>query len=72
MPIHFLAISGDSKHFSFFPEKKPKQSTPPGVPQIFSPQILFFCALKPLTKFQNPYDNPFLDKSNPAEEREEK
>ena len=22
-PINFLAISGDSKHFSFFPEKKP-------------------------------------------------
>ena len=26
-PINFLAISGKSKHFSFFPEKTPKKST---------------------------------------------
>ena len=43
--INFLAISGNSKHFSVFSGKKPKQSPPGagGVPRFFSlPQILFF------------------------------
>ena len=42
--INFLAISGQSKHFSFF-QKKNKKSTPRGQggpPNFCSPQILFF------------------------------
>ena len=35
-PINFLAISGDSKHFSFFSGINPKKTTPhgTGVPPI--------------------------------------
>ena len=59
--------------FVFF-KKKPKKSTPlgaGGVPRIFfSPQILFFLCVKTPCKILEPYDNPFWEKSNPAERRE--
>ena len=69
--INFLAISSDSKHFLLFQNK----STPPGQggpPNLFSPQILFFCDLKPHAKFQNPTITPSGRKVSVGEERERK
>ena len=64
MLINFLAISGDSKHFLFFSEKK-RTNRPLEAgcgPQIFVyPKSYFFCDFKPHAK---------REKSNPAEERE--
>ena len=53
----FLAISGDSKHFSFF-SKKPKKLTPWGAceapPEFcFHPKSYIFGDLKPHAKFRN-------------------
>ena len=48
--INFLAISGDSKHFSFFSKKTLKHWLPRGQrgPQIcFHPKSYFLCDLKP-------------------------
>ena len=59
--INLLAISGDSKHFSFF-QKKIKKNDPPGaggVPPIccHSKSYLFYDS-KPHAKFQNPTVTP--------------
>jgi hypothetical protein len=74
MLINFLAISGNSKNFSFF-LKKTKKIDPPGaggVPQFFVvPQFLFFSWLKAPCKISEPYDNSFWEKSNPAERKKE-
>jgi hypothetical protein len=61
--INFLAISGDSKHFSFFSGKNPKKMTHlgagGGVPQIcVHPISYFLCDLKPHKKFQYPTITP--------------
>jgi hypothetical protein len=75
-PIIFLAISGDSKHFSF--KKNNNKSCPPGgrgSPILFEPQILFLLRLKTPCKISEPFDNPFWEKSNPSRgkrEREDK
>ena len=64
----------NSTHFSFFLTK----IDPPGgrgVPRFFSsPQILFFFWVKLPCNILEPYDNPFWEKSYPAEreKREEK
>ena len=58
--INFLAISGNSKHFSFF-QKKPKKSTPWGAGgslEFFFTPNLIFCELKPHAKFWNPTITP--------------
>ena len=72
---NFLVISGDSKHFSFFP-KKPKKSTPGvqggGPPILFQPQILFFCDLKSHAKFWNPTITPSGRKVTTSERRRRK
>ena len=64
-PINFLAISGDSTHFSLF-QKKTKKSTPQGQggsPEFcFTPNLIFLWVKTPC-KISEPYNNPFLEKS---------
>jgi hypothetical protein len=48
-------------------KKKKKLGCPPN---FFSPKISYFLWLKTPCKISEPYDNPFWEKSNPAEERQ--
>jgi hypothetical protein len=54
--VNFLSISDNSKQEK--EEDKNLKNRPPGG---------FLC--EPHAKFEKPYDNPFLEKSNPAERR---
>ena len=75
--VKFLAISGNSKHFSCY-QKKTKKLTPPqrggqGGPQsLFSPRILIFLWLKTPCNISKPYDNPFWGENNGGRKRERK
>ena len=43
-----------------------------GVPQnYFHPKSYFYVRMKTDAKFQNPYDNPFWEKSNPSRKKKE-
>jgi hypothetical protein len=64
--INFLAISCDSKHFS---KKKKKKIAHPNV---YLPQILFCCDLKPHDKFQNPMITASGRKVSVGEEKRKK
>jgi hypothetical protein len=62
--INFLAISDNSK--------QPKKSGGRGVPQLFfTPNLNFFCELKPPTTFQNPTITPSGRKVMQGERKKE-
>ena len=63
-----LTILGDSKYFSFFPEKNLKNRTP----HFFPPQILSFSWVKTPCQISKPYDDPFWEKSNIGGEKKKK
>ena len=46
--------------------------SPPSTPNCFPPQILYFCDLKPRTKFQNATITPTGRKVSVAEKKREK
>jgi hypothetical protein len=58
--INFLAISGDSWHFSG------------GPPNIVSHQLLFILWVKTPCKISEPYDDHFWEKSNPIRKSAER
>ena len=43
-----------------------------GPPNFVPPQILFFLWVKTPCKISEPYDNPFWEKSNPAQRKKER
>ena len=63
--INFLAISGDSKHFSFLQKKS--KNCPPIF--FFITNLLIFCDLKPHAKFQKPKITPSGRKASVGEEK---
>ena len=73
--VHFLAISGNSKHFLFFSRKNIKihpTGGRGGPPNLFSPLIKKMLWLKTPCKISEPYDNRFWEKSRWSRERERK
>jgi hypothetical protein len=73
--VNFLAISGDSKHFSFFPEKNPKKVEPlgQGCPTyFFYAKCYLFCDLKPHIEIRNPMINPSERKVTTSEREKER
>ena len=59
--VRFFTISGISKNFSF---KKKKKLSPKFV---FTPNLIFFCDLKPHAKYHNPTIAPSRRKVSEAE-----
>jgi hypothetical protein len=73
--INILAISGDSKHFSFCSQKNMKNRPPggqTGSPKFVSPQILCFLWVKTPCKISEPYINPFWEKNNMGRKKKKK